>query len=188
MLTIQQIIDEANTLVPNEVPTADQVVWLNAINQDFFNAVKIPLIAKFTTVKDQADYALNSVVQDRNIDLVNVGVLKYRSLTEDDVRPLQNAYSFDDITHTLTLTPAPYQSDLAGVLRYRSIATTTFLSSNLTTVPDAPESFQWTYIPALASYLAKTQDDEGSAANYESQYKTAWAVAAQNYTHVVTSA
>ena len=180
-LTLQQIIDEAATLVPNEVPVADQVVWLNAVNNEFFNVVKIPVIARFTAVKDQADYVLSSNIQERNIDIVNVGVLKYRSLDVDNISPLQNAYSFDDTTSTLTLTPAPYQSDITGVVRYRRVATTTFTSSNLSAVPDAPDSFQWTYIVALSAYLANTQDDTENATNYEAQYRSAWSAAAQDY-------
>lgn len=185
MLTLQQIIDETATLVPNEVPVGDQIVWLNAINNDFFNVVKIPRIARFTTVQGQSNYVMSNEVQDRNIDLVHVGVLKYRSLDEDDVNPLQNAFSFDDLTHTLTLSPAPYLGGLAGVLRYRRIATTIFTSSNLSAVPDAPDAFQWTYIPALAAYLANTQNDSVKAANYENQVKTAWNMAAQNYVNGV---
>ncbi|MNW68877.1 hypothetical protein D3C74_477610 [compost metagenome] len=61
------------------------------------------------------------------------------------------------------------------------IATTTFTTANLINVPDAPEEYHWTYIPALAAYLANTQDDGVKAANYENQYKSAWNVAAQNY-------
>lgn len=180
-LTLQQIIDEAYTLVPNEVPVADQVIWLNSVNQDFFNTVKIPRIFKFTTVRDQADYVTSTDVQMRNIDLVHAGMLKYRSLDDDSLQPLQNAWSYDDVTHTITLTPAPYNDGLAGVLRYRRIATTTFTSSNLTVTPDAPDEWQWTYIVALASYLANTQDDSQKATMYEAQYKGAWNTAAQGY-------
>jgi len=39
-----QIIFEANTFVPNECTNTDRVSWLNNINQDFFNFVKITKI------------------------------------------------------------------------------------------------------------------------------------------------
>lgn len=94
--------------------------------------------------------------------------------------PTQNVYSFDDQSHTLFLFPAPY-TDLQGFLRYSWIGSTVFTANNLNAVPDAPEEYHWTYIPALAAYLAHTQDDSVKAANYESQYKAAWNVAAQNY-------
>ena len=180
MLTLQQIIDEAYTLVPHEVDIADQVVWLNAINQEFFNIVKIPKIHRFTTT-DESTYTIPTDVREKNIDYVQVGLLKYKSLDNEDVSPLQNVFSFDDNTKQLTLIPAPYKDGLTGIVRYRKIATTTFLSTNLNASPDAPEELHWTYIPALASYLANTQHDTALAANYEAQYKSAWNAAAADY-------
>lgn len=180
-LTLQNIIDEAATLVPNEVPVADQVVWLNAINQDFFNIVKIPQVALFTGVRDQGDYVLSANIREKNVDIVMCGVLKYRDFQVEDASPLQNTYAFDDSTHTLTLNPAPYNNGLRGLLRYRRIATTTFTSGDLDVTPDCPEEYQWTYIPALAAYLADTQDDTESATKYENQYKAAWNKAAVDY-------
>ncbi|WP_110933255.1 phage adaptor protein [Paenibacillus bouchesdurhonensis] len=179
-MNIGEIIGEADLLVPNEVPAADKLISLNAINQDFFNVVKIPKIAKFSCAAAQQDYVLPVDVRAKNIDLLMIGMFRYQSLDRDGVTPAQNAYSFDDSTHTLSVYPAPY-SDLQGVLRYRRIATTNYASSNLLQPPDAPEEYHWTYIPALAAYLAKTQDDNVKAANYENEYKAAWNVAAQNY-------
>lgn len=180
-MDIQSIIAEADLLVPNEVPVADKLIWLNAINQDFFNVVKIPKIAQFPCVAAQRDYVLPNDVRSKNIDLLMVGMFRYQSLDRDLVTPTQNAYSFDDASHTLSIFPAPYSSDLVGVLRYHRIGTTTYTSANLAAAPDAPEEYHWTYIPALAAYLANTQDDGVKAANYENEYKAAWNVAAQNY-------
>lgn len=180
-MNLQEIINEADLLVPNEVSTADKVVWLNAINQDFFNVVKIPKMAWFDSVAGQNVYTLAADVRQKNIDLVMVGMTKYRSIDRDDVNPLENAYTFDDETHTVVLKPAPYKAEMQGILRYRRIATTAFTASNLSAAPDAPEEYHWTFIPALASYIANTQDDGVKAGNYDSQYKAAWNVAAQNY-------
>ncbi|MEF3306684.1 phage adaptor protein [Paenibacillus sp. GYB003] len=180
MLTLQQIIEEAYQLVPNAQTEGQEVIWLNAINQDFFNVVKIPKIYRFTT-SSAGTYTLPTDVRQKNIDKVNVGVLKYRDLDNENVLPLQNAYNFDDGTKQLTLTPAPYTGGLTVTVRYYRIATTTFTTSNLNAVPDAPEEYQWTYIPALAAYLAQTIDDDTKAANFENQVRSAWNVAAQNY-------
>lgn len=180
-MNIQEIMNEADILVPNEVPAADKVIWLNAINQDFFNVVKIPKMAWFDSVAGQNVYVLPTDVRMKNTDMCMVGMIQYRSIQNVNVTPLQNSYMLDDETHTLVLTPAPYQSDMQGLIRYRRIATTTFSSSNLSAAPDAPEEYHWTLIPALAAYIANTQDDGAKAGNYESQYKAAWNVAAQNY-------
>lgn len=180
MLTIGQIISEADLLAPNAVDLADKVLQLTTINRSFFEVVKIPKLARFTSTAS-SDYTLAVDVREKNIDLVTVGLLKYRSLDGDNVSPTQNVYAFDDISKTLTLSPAPYQSGLQGIVRYRRIGTTTFTSGNLSANPDVPEEYQGALIPALASWLAAAEDDMGKAAKYETQYKETWNAAAQAY-------
>ena len=179
-MNLQQIIAEADLLVPNEVQVADKVLYLNSANQDFFNVVKIPKITFFNCVESQQDYSLPNDVRAKNIDLVMVGMFQYFNLERDLVTPAQNAYSFDDSTSKISIHPAPY-ADLQGVVRYRRVATTIFSASDLNKVPDAPEEYHWTFVSALASFIANTQDDVVKASNYENQYKAAWNVAAQNY-------
>lgn len=181
MLTLKNIIDEADILVPNLLSDAEKVTQLNAINQDFFNVVKIPKVTIFNGSAGQTDYVLPADVRAKNIDLVEAGLLKYRDLLSDIVTPVQNTFAFDDTTHTMTLSPAPYQNGLQGIVRFFRIATTTFLASNLDAVPDAPTEYHWTYVPALAAWLASTQDDSIKAGIFEAQYKAAWNTAAQNY-------
>ncbi|MEK5479891.1 hypothetical protein NYE70_23620 [Paenibacillus sp. FSL R5-0407] len=179
-MNIGEIISMADELVPNEVPVADKVLRLNAINQDFFNVVKIPQITMFDCITAEPSYTLPADVRSKNIDLVMVGMFRFKSLERDAVLPGQNAYLFDDNSSKLTLFPAPF-ANLQGVLRYRMIGTTNFSAANLQTEPDAPPEYHWTYVPALAAYIANTQDDSVKAANYENEYKAAWNVAAQNY-------
>ena len=180
-MTLTEIITEADLLVPNTVSTADKVVALNGFNQDFFNVVKIPRTIPFTPVKDQSSYTLSSEVRLKNIDLVTMGIIKYKELLPTTSNPLQNTFTFDDSNYQLTLRPAPYGEGLQGLVRYSRIATSTFTSGNLSAVPDAPTEYHFTFIWALASYIANTQDDAIKASNYENQYKAAWNVAAQNY-------
>ncbi|MFB0847341.1 phage adaptor protein [Paenibacillus oleatilyticus] len=179
-LTLQQIIDEACAIVPNEYSSAMLVSWLNNINQDFFNIVKIPQIARFKTTKGTSTYTLPSAVRQKNIDLVMIGLIQYRDLDEESVVPTQNWYSYDDSTKQLTLNPEPYQNDLNCVLRYRRIATTNYTAGNLNAYPDAPEEYQWTYIPALCEYICLAMDDP-KAANFSAQKTTAWNSAATDY-------
>lgn len=186
-MDLTTIVYEANLLVPNDVSADDKIQWLNAINQDFFNVVKIPRITPFTPVKDQVNYTLPDEVRLKNIDLVMCGIIKYKELTPQTPNPMQNTFAYDDSTHVLTLRPAPYQAGLQGVVRYSRIATTNFISSNLNVDPDAPFEYHWTFIPALASFIANSQDDAVKASNYENQYKAAWNVAAQNYAKGVTA-
>ncbi|MED5019336.1 hypothetical protein P9847_18705 [Paenibacillus chibensis] len=179
-MILSEIINQADMLVPNGAGTADKVIQLNAINQDFFNVVKIPKITRFTCIPAQSDYELPADVRQKNIDKVLVGMFQYQSLDRNNVTPAQNVYTFDDQTHKLSLFPAPY-ADQEGFLRYHRISTTVFAADKLEVAPDAPEEYHWSYVPALAAYLAHTQDDSVKAANYESLYKATWNVAAQNY-------
>ncbi|AIQ19523.1 hypothetical protein H70357_24505 [Paenibacillus sp. FSL H7-0357] len=186
-MQISDIISEADLLVPNEVPLADKIVALNALNNDFFNVVKIPRVLSLAPVKDQAAYSISTEVRLKNIDLVMVGIIKYKELVPGTTNPLQNTYTFDDSTHTLTLRPAPYSNGLQGVLRYARIATTTFTTGNLGAVPDAPDEYHFTYYVGLAAYLANAMDDTGKAATYESQYRAVWEQAATQYAGVTAN-
>lgn len=186
-LPLNDIIGEAGVLVPNDVNIIDQVVFLNSLNQDFFNVVKIPKIVTFEPIMDKESYQINNQVRQKNIDLVMCGVVKYSELNPDVPNPLQNTYSFDDETYVLSLYPSPYQNGLRGTIRYSRLSTTTFTSSNLTSTPDAPEEYHYSFVLGLASFLANTQDDMIKASNYENQYKSMWNVAAQNYAKEVTA-
>lgn len=180
MLTLQNIISEADVLVPNAYSPPDKVSWLNAINQDFFSIVKIPLTASFNAMIGTAEYTLPTDVRAKNIDKVMVGLTKYRSMLEEDVQPAQNYWLFNDTTKKLTLTPAPYKNE-PGIVRYHMIATTTFTSGSLTAQPDAPPEYHWIYVIGLCSKIAKAQDDIAKANNYMSEFQNALNVAAQNY-------
>jgi hypothetical protein len=185
-MNINQIIEEANLLVPNELSIADKVMFLNQINQDFFNVVKIPYPLYFPTFKGQQTYVINDVVRAKNIDAVHVGVLKYRELRADTTNPLQNTYVFNDYENTITLNPPPYQDGLQGFMRYFYISVIPFSALEVNAVPESPSEYHWTYAVALASYIAHTQDDAVKASHYENQYKSACNVAAQNYAKEVT--
>lgn len=184
MLTLQEIIEESELLVPNNtIDTAMNVLWLNHINRDFFNVVKIPEVEEFSSVKDQSAYVLNTNIREKNIDLVMIGITRYREVSEE-TRPLQNWYSFNDVSHTLTVYPAPYTDDLPGYVRYHQIATTTFTTGNLNARPDAPEEYHYLYVSALCAYRAKSQDDFGKAQVYENDWRTGLNAAAVNFREV----
>lgn len=181
MLTIKTIIDESDIMVPNAYETSDKVIWLNEINQDFFDKVKIPLISRFITIANKEDYKLSSSVRAKNIDRVQVGPYVYENGLTEDVNPTLNHHTFDDTTNTLTLSPAPLRSGLSGFIRYFRIAITNFVVSNLNAVPDAPPEYHWIYTLGLCARIAKSQDEIAKGNNYESSYNNALSVAAQNY-------
>lgn len=181
MLTLQQIINEADKLIPNLLSNTEKVTQINAINQDFFNVVKIPKTTTFTGMKGQPGYTLPNDVRAKNIDYVKVGLLNYRDLQTDNVRSTDNTFLFDDQSKTLTLSPAAYRDGLQGIVRYHRIATSVFSENNLSVNPDSPSEYHWSYVLALAAWIALTQDEISKATTFESQYKAAWNAAAQNY-------
>lgn len=173
-LTLQQIITEADILVQNGITTGDKVIQLNNINADFFNAVKITKVYQFSSTT-AGTVTLPTDVRQKNIDLLQIGPLRYRSLDDSSSPgPLECFYSFDDTSHILTLFPAQYKAGLDCLCRHRRIATTTFGSGNLSATPDAPEEYHWTYILALAAWLASVMMLTEQAASYESRYRQAW--------------
>lgn len=182
MLTLQEIITEADTLVPNAYVNADKVPWLNAINQEFFDVVKIPITANFTTTAGTKVYNLSNVVKEKNADKVMAGSLKYRSLNYEDVQPAQNWFTIDETTNQITLSSAPSRSGQIGIVRHRKSSATLFTTANVTTaIPDAPSEYHWIIVLGLAEYIAKANEEDEKAANYGGQYRAALATAAQNF-------
>lgn len=179
-LTIQLIITEADSLVPNEYVTADKIPWLNALNQEFFDVVKIPITQLFTSIAGNKVYSIAGNIKEKNIDKVMVGHLKYRSLNYEDVQPAQNWFTFVD--NALALSAAPSQTGLTGIIRHRKSAITTLTVGGVASqTPDAPDEYHWIIVLGLAEYIAKANEEDEKAANYGGQYRSALQVAAQNF-------
>lgn len=179
-LTLQQIVDEANILIPSAYSTTDKTIWLNSINQDFFEVVKIPNVATFSSVANQNSYVLTGNIKNKNIDKVQVGTMQYKSMLYDDVNPSDNYFTFDEQSLSLVLSPAPSQIK-SGIVRYYSAATTSFVSYDLVINPDAPSEYHWIYVLGLCEKIASAMDDANKANNYGQDYRNALTVAAQNY-------
>lgn len=181
-LSIQEIINEADTLVPNEYEPTDKVPWLNAINQEFFDVVKIPQTANFTTTSGAKTYTLSGSIKENNIDKVMAGHLKYRSLNYEDVQPGQNWFTFDENSLVLSLSTAVSLDGVTGIVRYNRSASSSFtVGAVATEKPDAPDEYHWIYVLGLAEYIAKANEEDEKALNYGGQYRSALATAASNY-------
>lgn len=179
-LTLQQIIDEADVLVSNAYSIVDKTTWLNAINQDFFEVVKIPNLVPFSSIANQSSYTLTGNIKTKNIDKVQVGTMQYKSILYDDVKPSDNYFTFNETSLSLILNPAPSQIR-SGILRYFSCASSNFVSTTLTVNPDAPSEYHWIYVLGLCEKIAGAMDDTNKANNYGQDYRNALNVAAQNY-------
>lgn len=177
-----EIIADADVRVPNPFGVDQKIAWLNEINNEFFEIVKIPATASFVTVSGQDSYPLSGNIRTRNIFDVVVGTERFRSLLFDNIiRPGMNYYDFNEQTGTLTLMPAPSRDGLVGRVRYYKVPGVSFTSSNyISTEPDSPKEFHWIYVLGLCERIAKAQQDVRLAQNFEQDYHAALIIAQQN--------
>lgn len=174
-MKISEIISEADVLVPNAFTTSEKIPWLNAINQEFFDVVKIP---KYATFNPSPSVTLPSDIRAKNIDYLRIGNIRYRNFLTEDVKPKELHFIFDDESSTLTLSSV---GDGMGQIRYFRIPTSIFTTSNLNAEPDAPLEYHWIYVVGLCERIAKANGDTVRANNYGQDYQNALRVAAQNY-------
>lgn len=179
-LTLSAIIAEADIRVPNTLLPATKVDYLNEINNEFFSVVKIPTAFLFTSIAGTATYVAGATVRSKNIDLVMVGTTKYLSLQYDNVEPGRSYWIFDDLTATLSLTPAPIAVG-QGIARYYQMPTTTYIATTLTATPDAPSEYHHLYVLGLCAKVAKAIPDVGLGNNYQQEYESQLQIAMQNY-------
>lgn len=180
-LTLQQIIDQADALIENPFITSKKVDWLNQVNAEFFEVVKIPEVTTLVTAAGQATYTMTSAVRARNIRSVIVGQQNYMSMQYGDGSTVgRNVWSYSDISNTLTLAPAPAAID-TGIVRYFHRGATTFTAGALTANPDAPDEYHYAYVYGLCEKIAKAYDDVAKANNFSQEYQSALMIAQQNY-------
>lgn len=182
MLTIQQIINEVDTLVPNPFDNAKKITWINELNHEFFEVVKIPIVHEFQTVSGTSSYDLPADVRSNRISRVQMDATLYKSMQYEDTKPGHNYWSFNDLTKKINLFPKPLITGKTGIVKYQKISNSTYLSATITSqTPDAPEEYHWTYVLGLCERVAKAMNDVSLANNYGNDYKNLLEVAQQNY-------
>ena len=181
MRTLQSIIEETDALVPNPFDATKKIMWLNAINKEFFEVVKIPTIHGFFTEVGKSTYTIPADIKARNVDQLKVGGSFYIGAQYEDVNPGHNQWLLDENTKILQLIPAPYVAGLSATVRYAKKWSTTFTTSNLTVTPDAPEEYQDLYVYGLCERVAKAMNDVTLANNYGADYRIGLLSAQQTY-------
>lgn len=178
-LMLSAIIAEADARVPNAFDDAQKVSWLNEVNNEFFDVVKIPAVYPFTS-NTSGSYVLPTSVRSKNVELVIVGTRNYSSAQYAALNPGRNYWTLDDSNQTLTISPDPVTGD-KGMVRYSKIPMTTFVAGTLTAVPDAPDEYHWVYILGLCERIAKAMDDVARGNNYAGDYRANLQIAQQNF-------
>ncbi len=182
MLTIQQIFDEVDTLIPNPFDNAKKLTWVNELNREFFEVVKIPIVYEFQTVSETSSYDLPADVRSNRISRVQMDSTLYNSMQYEETKPGHNYWSFNDVTKKINLFPKPSISGKTAIVRYQKISSSTYVTATLTSQsPDAPEEYHWAYVLGMCERVAKAMNDVSLANNYGSDYKNLLALAQQNY-------
>lgn len=178
-LTLQQIMNEADIRIPNAFSSAQKTDWLNEINNEFFDIVKIPKSTSVTTDGAASQFTVPADMREKNVRKVVFGSNYYRSMLYEDITGSFNYYTIDELNSKINYTPAPPAG--TSVIVYDAMPVTTFVSTNLSVNPDAPAEYHWLYVLGLCARVAKAMNDVALANNYETDFKGNLAVAQQNY-------
>lgn len=180
-MNLQDIINAADVLVPNVIPIEEKVEQLNDIDREFYNNVKVPTNYFFNFEKGLNEYELaGAKLKSKDIEFVEVGMFIYKNGFNTSSFRTSNLFDFNDENNILTLHPPPPFRGSARIVYYKN-SFSEYSADDLTQQLDIPTEFHQTIIPALASWIAFTQDDITKATVYEAQYRSDWNLAAQNY-------
>lgn len=179
-MDLKTILEEADIRVPNAFSPAQKVDWLNEVNYEFFDIVKMPKVVKIASEPATTDYMLPFDCRKKNIRKVVVGSTYYRSMDYEEITAGYNWYTFDDPTHYLLLSSVP-QIGQDVIVVYDIANTTPFLATNMLDEPQAPPEYHWIYILGLCTRIAKAMNDVVLANNYDNDYKGNLAIAQQNF-------
>lgn len=180
VFTLQQIMKEADVRVPNPFDTAQKISWLNEINVEFFEIVRIPKVFRFMVIGGTDTYSLPSEIRSHAIESVRNQSVMYESIQYEKVQPGRNYWNLDDDTHQLSLFPRP-SIGAEAFISYRKKTESTYLISDLSAKPDAPIEFHWAYILALCERIAKAMNDVPLANNYANDYRGQLSLAQERY-------
>lgn len=181
MLTIQQVIDAADNLVTNVIPVDEKVKQLNNIDRDFYANVKVPTTYYFGFEKNIGLYELaGAKMKSKDIEIVQIGPYNYKQDKNTSSFRTSNLFNYNDENKELNLIPPPpFRGE--GRIMYYMNSFADYSTSDMDHVLEIPEEFHQTFIPALASWIALVEDDITKATVYETQYRSAWNAASQNY-------
>ena len=179
-MNLQTIIDEADIRVPNAFSVDQKVDWLNEVNYEFFDIVKIPVSTTVTLVAATSAYTVPADLREKNVRKVVQGSNFYRSMVYEDITAAFNYFTIDETLGKITLVPTPTAAGTA-IIVYDKIGATPFVSTTLTVQPAAPTEYHWLFVLGLAVRIAKSMNDVALANNYENDYKNNLSIAQQNY-------
>lgn len=178
-MDLATIISEADIRVPNAFPTDQKIDWLNEVNYEFFDIVKIPKVSSVAVDGVASQFTVPTDLREKNIRKVVVGSNYYRSMIYEEITGAFNYYTIDEATNKINFFPKPAVG--TATIVYDTMGVTPFVVGTLTATPVAPTEYHWIYVLGLCVRMAKSMNDAGLANNYENDYKGNLAIAQQNY-------
>lgn len=178
-MNLQNIIDEADIRVPNAFSVDQKVDWLNEVNYEFFDVVKIPKVATVAVDGVASQFTVPTDLREKNVRKVVIGSNYYRSMVFEDITAAFNYFTINETTNKIDFFPKPPAGN--AVIVYDQMGTAPFVSTTLTASPVAPTEYHWLYVLGLAVRIAKSMNDVALANNYENDYKNNLSIAQQNF-------
>lgn len=178
-MNLQTIMDEADIRVPNAFPSDQKIDWLNEVNYEFFDVVKMPKSTSVVLDGVATTFTVPTDLREKNVRKVVVGSNFYRSMVYEDITAAFNYYTIDETLNKITFAPKPAAG--TAVIVYDKMGVTPFLSTALTIAPDAPVEYHWLYVLGLCVRIAKAMNDVNLANNYENDFKNNLSIAQQNF-------
>jgi hypothetical protein len=176
---LKTIIQEADVRVPNAFSNEQKTDWLNEVNNEFFDIVKIPKTNIINLTGATSIYNCADDVREKNVRKVVVGSTFYRSMIYENITDAFNNYTINETSHQIFFSPNPPAG--TAIIVYDRISTLNFVSDNLMVSPEAPLEYHWIYVIGLCVRIAKAMSDVALANNYDNDYKGNLAIAQQNY-------
>jgi len=176
-LTLQQIVDMADSRVPNTQSNSDKVAFLDQLQRKLYRIFRFPNeIEKLETVADQAFYTLPDYIQLPRIKNVVVtdsdgsNPREYEYRGHDETLKYYCYFTFETPDERMIgLYPEPSETGRLILITFED-GPNTFSSTDMTTVPRFFKDYHMLFVYGLCAELAKIQNDVVLANNYQRDY------------------
>lgn len=174
-MTLQEILDDVDARVPNSVPIAQKVKWINQVQRQLYRDYPLPEAVRwFLTTSGLAFYELPEDCVEGRITHVVVEGKEY---------PYRESYEpsmlrfWTIVSGSLVLNPVP--DGQYNVLVFYRRRPKDLSPDNLTETPNFPEDYHELLVLGCAKRVAQAMRDVELANNFEMDYQQLAAKAAK---------
>lgn len=165
-MTLQEILEDADSIAPNAYTNAQKVRWLNQIQRQLFRHYPLPeQLFELQIVPDVQFYPLPENCPEDRITSIVIDNQEYRFAVNDQPAP---GRFWTMVAGQIFIHPKP-TVEMTGIItcepRYVALS-----ESNLNAVPQFPEDFHELLVNGLAQRIAKRRKDAILANNAQADY------------------